>query len=276
VRGVPPLRSTTSPHQGIFPAQGGDPRRSPSSRPGAGSRCLHTGGSCPPPLPEDPMARILVVEDSPDVHALLVETLEAAGHEVLSAHDGLAARRLLAADAPTPGPGPGPGPDGDGAPELVVLDLMLPHVAGSVLLSEIRRGGGPAVVGAAAEGAGVPQVGLLPPGPGRHRPQPFGPAGAPARVGALPPRPPPAAAAAPEPLTHGPLTLDPGTARVHLDGVEVALTATELRLLHLLLASPGQVFSRPRIYEAVWEEPFVGDDAAVKTHVSNLRTKLRA
>ena len=35
------------------------------------------------------------------------------------------------------------------------------------------------------------------------------------------------------------------------------------------------MFSRPRIYEAVWEEPFVGDDAAVKTHVSNLRTKLR-
>src|SRR5690606_39794702 len=65
------------------------------------------------------------------------------------------------------------------------------------------------------------------------------------------------------------------TARVQLDGAEVALTATELRLLHLLLASPGQVFSRPRIYEAVWEEPFVGDDAAVKTHVSNLRGKLR-
>src|SRR5699024_1259763 len=138
VRGVPPLRSTTSPHQGIFPAQGGDPRRSPSSRPGAGSRCLHTGGSCPPPLPEDPMARILVVEDSPDVHALLVETLEAAGHEVLSAHDGLAARRLVAADAPTPGPGPGP--DGDGAPELVVLDLMFLLVVGCDVHSGIRRG----------------------------------------------------------------------------------------------------------------------------------------
>lgn len=62
---------------------------------------------------------------------------------------------------------------------------------------------------------------------------------------------------------------------MRLDGAEVALTATELRLLHLLLASPGQVLSRPRIYEAVWEEPFVGDDAAVKTNVSNLRGKLR-
>src|SRR5699024_4792328 len=259
VRGVPPLRSTTSPHQGIFPAQGGDPRRSPSSRPGAGSRCLHTGGSCPPPLPEDPMARILVVEDSPDVHALLVETLEAAGHEVLSAHDGLAARRLLAADAPTPGPGPGP--DGDGAPELVVLDLMLPHVDGSVLLSAIRRGGDLPVLVLSAKDAVYTKVDMLRLGADDYVTKPFDLAELTARIEALLRRSTPSAAAAPEPLTHGPLTLNPGTARVHLDGVEVALTATELRLLHLLLASPGQVFSRPRIYEAVWEEPFVGDDA---------------
>src|SRR5699024_1621298 len=102
-----------------------------------------------------------VVEDSPDVHALLVETLEAAGHEVLSAHDGLAARRLLAADAPTPGPGPGPGPDGDGAPELVVLDLMLPHVDGSVLLSEIRRGGDLPVLVLSAKDAVYTKVDML-------------------------------------------------------------------------------------------------------------------
>ena len=96
-----------------------------------------------------------------------------------------------------------------------------------------------------------------------------------ARIEALLRRSAPRAAAETAPLVHGPLSLDPATARVQLDGAEVALTATELRLLHLLLASPGQVFSRPRIYEAVWEEPFVGDDAAVKTHVSNLRGKLR-
>ena len=43
------------------------------------------------------------------------------------------------------------------------------------------------------------------------------------------------------PLAHGPLSLEPGTARVTLDGAEVALTATEFRLLHLLLETPGQV-----------------------------------
>src|SRR5699024_2531336 len=205
-------RSTTSVLQRISPGQGGDPGRSPSSRPGAGSRRLHTGGSCPPPLPEDPMARILVVEDSPDVHALLVETLEAAGHEVLSAHDALAARRLLAADAPTPGPGPGP--DGDGAPELVVLDLMLPHVDGSVLLSEIRRGGDLPVLVLSAKDAVYTKVDMLRLGADDYVTKPFDLAELTARIEALLRRSTPSAAAAPEPLTHGPLTLDPGTARV--------------------------------------------------------------
>src|SRR5699024_6001168 len=72
-----------------------------------------------------------------------------------------------------------------------------------------------------------------------------------------------------------PLELDPARAHACLDGAPVSLTATELRLLQLLLESPGQVFSRPRIYEAVWQGPFVGGDDAVKTHVANLRAKLR-
>jgi DNA-binding response OmpR family regulator len=106
------------------------------------------------PDPEDPMARILLVEDTPDVHALLVETLQAEGHEVRGAHDGLEARRLLAQSAPgTPG-----------GPELVVLD----------------------------------------------------------------------------PLIHGPLALDPARVRATLDGIDLALTATKLRLLELLMDSPGR------------------------------------
>src|SRR5699024_3110787 len=60
-------------------------------------------GPLPAPLWEDLMARILVVEASPDVHALLVEALGSAGHEVLSAHDGLEARRLLPTETPAPG-----------------------------------------------------------------------------------------------------------------------------------------------------------------------------
>lgn len=210
------------------------------------------------------MARILVVEDSPDVHALLVETLEAAGHDVLSAHDGLAARRLLTAD----------GPGADGAPELVVLDLMLPHVDGSVLLAELRRRSRVPVLVLSAKDAVYTKVDLLRLGADDYVTKPFDLVELTARIEALLRRAAPSAAES-GPLVHGPLELDPAHARAALDGAPVSLTATELRLLQLLLESPGQVFSRPRIYEAVWQEPFVGDDAAVKTHVSNLRAKLR-
>ena len=216
------------------------------------------------------MARILVVEDSADVHALLVETLEGAGHHLLSAHDGLEARRLLTADAPTPGPGS----DGDGAPELVVLDLMLPHVDGSVLLAELRRRSQVPVLVLSAKDAVYTKVDQLCLGADDYVTKPFDLIELTARIEALLRRAAPEETA-PGPLVHGPLELDPARAHATLDGVPVSLTATELRLLHLLLESPGQVFSRPRIYEAVWEEPFIGDDAAVKTHVSNLRAKLR-
>ena len=216
------------------------------------------------------MARILVVEDSADVHALLVETLEGAGHHVLSAHDGLEARRLLTADAPTPGPGS----DGDGAPELVVLDLMLPHVDGSVLLAELRRRSQVPVLVLSAKDAVYTKVDLLRLGADDYVTKPFDLVELTARIEALLRRAAPAATE-PGPLVHGPLELDPARALASLDGAPVSLTATELRLLQLLLESPGQVFSRPRIYEAVWQEPCVGADAAVKTPVSNRRAKLR-
>ncbi|MGO1409292.1 MAG: response regulator transcription factor [Brachybacterium sp.] len=216
------------------------------------------------------MARILVVEDSPDVHALLVETLEAAGHEVRGARDGLEARRLLAAD----GRASAAGPSRSGAPELVVLDLMLPHVDGSVLLAEFRRHSQVPVLVLSAKDAVYTKVDLLRLGADDYVTKPFDLVELTARIEALLRRAAPAGAGS-EPLVHGPLELDPAHARAALAGTALSLTATELRLLQLLLESPGQVFSRPRIYEAVWQEPFVGDDAAVKTHVSNLRAKLR-
>lgn len=207
------------------------------------------------------MSRILVVEDSPDVRALLVETLQGEGHDVTTAADGLAARRALA-------------PETRPAPDLVVLDLMLPHVDGSVLLAEIRAAGPLPVLVLSAKDAVYAKVDMLRLGADDYVTKPFNLSELTARIEALLRRAAPHASA-PTVLVHGPLELDPQTARVHLDGAEVSLTATEYRLLTVLMERPGQVFSRPRLYEAVWEEPFVGDDAAVKTHVSNLRAKLR-
>ncbi|WP_193105133.1 response regulator transcription factor [Brachybacterium sp. FME24] len=210
------------------------------------------------------MARILVVEDSPDVHALVVETLRAEGHTVHGVHDGLAARAALA--------------DKDAArtagPDLVVLDLMLPHVDGSVLLAEIRRDSDLPVLVLSAKDAVFTKVDMLRLGADDYVTKPFDLTELTARIEALLRRSSPASAV-PSVLRHGDLELDSAAARVRLGGADVALTSTELRILQLLLEQPEQVFSRPRIYQGVWGEPFLGDDAAVKTHLSNLRAKLR-
>lgn len=207
------------------------------------------------------MARILVVEDNRDVLELLRETLGAEGHQVVVARDGLSARQLLS--SPT-----------GAALDLVVLDLMLPHVDGSVLLAEIRRNSDLPVLVLSAKDAVFTKVDMLRLGADDYVTKPFDLEELVARIEVLLRRT-SHASGTPQPLTYGDLTLDPATARVTIGGVEPSLTVTELRILQLLLEQPGQVFSRPRIYEAVWQERFVGDDAAVKTHVSNLRTKLR-
>lgn len=217
------------------------------------------------------MARILVVEDSPDVHALLVETLRAEGHEVEGAYDGLAARSALSAAGSRRPLDDGTPP---GLPDLVVLDLMLPHVDGSVLLAEIRRDNDLPVLVLSAKDAVFTKVDMLRLGADDYVTKPFDLTELTARIEALLRRSAPIPAT-PRALSYGELSLDPATARVHLAGADVPLTATEFRILQLLLEQPGQVLSRPRIYEGVWEEAFVGDDAAVKTHLSNLRTKLR-
>lgn len=204
------------------------------------------------------MARILVVEDHADVRALVVETLTGAGHEVHGAGDGLAARAAI----------------GDARPDLVVLDLMLPYLDGSVLIPEFREAGVPILV-LSAKDAVHTKVDILRLGADDYITKPFDLAELEARVEVLLRR---GATEAPgDPtLRHGVLVLDRSTARVSLAGTDVALTATEFHLLEMLLESPGAVLSRRVIYETVWGEPFRGDDGAVKTHVSNLRAKLKA
>lgn len=203
------------------------------------------------------MTEILVMEDSRDVDAPLVETLSAEGHAVRGVRDGLAARTALAA----------------GLPDLLILDLMLPYVDGSVLLAEVRRRSAVPVLVLSAKDAVITKFGLLKLGADNYVTKPFDLGEVSARVEVLLRRSSPTADD--RALTHGDLELDTAAARAPLAGRWLDLTATEMRILRLLLEAPDTVRSRPVIYEAVWGEPFVGDDAAVKTHVSNLRAKMR-
>ena len=60
-----------------------------------------------------------------------------------------------------------------------------------------------------------------------------------------------------------------------LEGAEVALTAHEFDILHVLMRSPDKVFSRELLYELVWKSGYYGEQNAVNVHVSNIRSKLK-
>jgi DNA-binding response OmpR family regulator len=204
------------------------------------------------------MARILIVEDHRDVNALLAEALGADGHDVVSVFDGLQARRAAA----------------DGGWDLVLLDLMLPYVDGSTILAEIRATSGVPVLVLSAKDAVWSKIDLLRLGADDYVTKPFDLGELSARVDSLLRRSTRAVQVRPV-LTYRDLALDTGAARVTVAGRDVALTATEYRILELLMASPDRVLSKAAIYEGVWDEQYLGDDSAVKTHLSNLRSKLK-
>ncbi|MDO5618821.1 response regulator transcription factor [Kocuria sp.] len=206
------------------------------------------------------MATILVVEDSADIASLVTETLESVGHRVAVAKDGLAARQHLQEGATTA--------------DLVILDLMLPHVDGGTLLKELRITSQVPVLILSAKDAVWSKVDLLRLGADDYMVKPFDLTELTARVESLLRR--SGLSVHRKVLEHGALVMDTASATVTVHGCPVELTATEFRILEMMLHSPAQVFSRAQIYEAVWAEPFMGDDGAIKTHVSNLRSKLAA
>ena len=79
-----------------------------------------------------------------------------------------------------------------------------------------------------------------------------------------------------EALVHRDLRLDVARRRVTLGDAEVALTAHEFDILHVLMGSPDKVFSRELLYELVWKNGYYGEQNAVNVHVSNIRKKLAA
>jgi two-component system, OmpR family, response regulator MtrA len=75
-------------------------------------------------------------------------------------------------------------------------------------------------------------------------------------------------------LSIGPLDIDPAAFTVRRDGTELALTATEFRLLRELARRPGQVFTREVLLERVWDYDYLGDSRLVDVAIQRLRGKI--
>lgn len=207
-------------------------------------------------------ARILVVEDEPQLRALLRLYLERDGHRVTDAGDGPSA--LAAFDA-------------EGA-DLVILDLMLPGMQGEAVLDALRAAGDVPVLITSAKRSDAERIAGLRAGADDYLAKPFNPHELTARVAAILRRSRVAGPGAPPPilsLDAGRLVHDPGSRRYTLAGGTTGrLTPGESALLVALAARPGSVIGRQQLLGVVARRPEEVYERVVDVHVANLRRKL--
>ena len=200
--------------------------------------------------------RVLVVEDEVKMAGLLKRGLEEEGYAVDmsgTGHDAL----WLASENPY---------------DAVVLDIMLPDIDGFEVCRSLRAAGRWSPVLMLTARDGVPdRVSGLDAGADDYLTKPFSFAELLARLRALVRR---GATERPPFLSVGDLTLDPATRRVSRADTPVELTAKEFALLEYFMRHPGDVLSRTRLIEHVWDFAYDGDSNVVDVYVRYLREKV--
>lgn len=202
--------------------------------------------------------RILVADGDVDMATMLSEYLSMDMFHVTVAHDGLAAMQALARQTF----------------DIMLLELMLPHVNGLELLRRYRRHAQQPVIMMSAHSSEADRVLGLESGADDYLTKPFGPRELKARIRTILRR------VAGQPgadgeLQFGPLSYRPSTGNIYWNGRVTALTGAEQRLLERLMRLPGQIVSRQdlAIY-ALGRIPSTYD-RCIETHISNIRRKLR-
>jgi two-component system phosphate regulon response regulator PhoB len=207
--------------------------------------------------------RILLIEDEPDIAEVLQYNLEKEGFRVATERRGDSGFEAARADPP----------------DLIVLDLMLPGIDGLELTRLVKREAATAripIVMLTARGEEVDRIVGLELGADDYISKPFSPREVVLRVKAVlrrrrPGQPEDTAA---ERIELGGIQLDLAGHRLRVRGKEVPLTATEFRLLRLLLERCGRVQTRGQLLSDVWGYAEDIDSRTVDTHIRRLRRKL--
>ena len=205
--------------------------------------------------------RILVVDDEPDITALVAYHLAKAGYRVSTAANGPDALKSAREERP----------------DIVILDVMLPGISGYDVLDELRRREETKDVGVillTARREEPDRIRGLTLGADDYLTKPFSPHELALRVNALLRRLGAPAVAGGSTITAGPITIDRSAHKVSVSGTELVLTATEYKLLITLVERRGRVQSRPHLLETVWEAQPDIQTRTVDMHVQRLRTKL--
>lgn len=199
--------------------------------------------------------RILVVDDDPEIVSFLRRGLAYEGYGVDTAADG--AEALTKAR--------------DKAPDLVVLDIMMPGLDGLEVARRLRQGGDVPILMLTAKGTVADRVAGLDSGADDYLVKPFAFDELLARVRALLRRRQPSAG---DLLRFNELSLDASTREVRRGAELIDLTTQEFDLLELFMRHPRQVLKRDMIYEKVWGYDFAGESNVLEVYVRYLRAKL--
>ena len=203
------------------------------------------------------MTRVLIVDDDSELIDLLRDYLAEEGFETAAAADGEAGAKAAV----------------EGAPDLVVLDVMLPRLNGFDALRRIRETSAVPVVMLTARGQEVDRIVGLELGADDYLPKPFNPRELVARIRAVLRRGRQSAGGIAA-VTVGDLRLDSGARRVQRGGETIEVTGTEYSLLEVLVRDAGKVVKRDVLYREVLGRRPVPYDRSLDVHVSNLRRKL--
>ncbi len=222
---------------------------------------------------------ILIAEDDNDINQMLSELLTLNGYRNIQAFSGTEAM-LHVKNCP---------------PAAVILDLMLPGMAGEEVLSKIKEESpGTAVIVASARESLKTRIMLLKAGADDYLVKPFDTEELIARLGAVLRRSgkglqeqpgtdrkewagtgkKPRDSEGRKRIHYKDITMYPEDFSAFVGEQELTLTKREYLILALLMENPGKVFTKSNIYESVWNEEFLGEDNAVNVHISNIRQKL--
>lgn len=206
---------------------------------------------------------ILIAEDDKDIQDLLKLYLESSGYRVLTADDGEIALSLIEKEPVN----------------LAILDVMMPRMDGFVLTKKIRESKNIPILLLTARIEDNDKILGLNLGADDYLTKPFNPLEVMARVNANLRRfyqlgGDADADVRPAILTLGELQLDTGTMMLQKNGEEIVLTPNEYKILRILMQSPGRVYTKSQLCEAVNGEFYENYENAIAVHISHLRDKI--
>jgi len=206
------------------------------------------------------MYNILICDDEKDIVSALKIYLTNPDLRLLTAENGREALEILKTEDI----------------HLILLDIMMPVMDGISAMIKIREMSNVPIILLTAKSEDTDKILGLNTGADDYITKPFNPVEVTARVrsqlrrymqlGSMEKR--------PDVLVNGGIVMDTAAHTVSVDGDEVRLTATEYKILELLMKNPGRVMSIDEIYTKVWQEPSVGGDNTVAVHIRRIREKI--